>query len=185
MLYLDRGRRGIGIWGICFCSVPEKTNVQWIDLTYEHFSPQTFDSTLCSYHLRFWLACFWSHPTLAFVTWWRHLVSTYDVVCCSAWEMETEEMEKVKHEPANQLTSQSASWSTTQPVIQPVSQPASQPGGNQLWADLLCRRDLLISQKALQIREITTLRESISHIPECTALESTVTQESWLSWLES
>lgn len=43
---------------------------------------------------------------------------------------------------------------------------------------------LLTSQKAGQIRQITTLGESISHIPECPALESGVVLESPVSWLK-
>lgn len=43
---------------------------------------------------------------------------------------------------------------------------------------------LVTSQKAVQIRQITTLGESISHIPECPALESGVVLESPVSWLK-
>lgn len=46
------------------------------------------------------------------------------------------------------------------------------------------REVLLTSQKAGQIRQITTLGESISHIPECPALESGVALESQVSWLK-
>lgn len=62
---------------------------------------------------------------------------------------------------------------------------ASQPGGNQLWASSgNIQEVLLTSQKAGQIRQITTLGESISHIPECRARESGVALESQVSWLE-
>lgn len=43
---------------------------------------------------------------------------------------------------------------------------------------------LLTSQKAGQIRQITTLGESISHIPKCPALENGVVLESQVSWLK-
>lgn len=42
----------------------------------------------------------------------------------------------------------------------------------------------LTSQKAGQIRQITTLGGSISHIPECPALESGAALESQVSWLQ-
>lgn len=42
----------------------------------------------------------------------------------------------------------------------------------------------LTSQKAGQIRQITTLGGSISHIPECPALESGAALESQVSWLK-
>lgn len=60
-----------------------------------------------------------------------------------------------------------------------------QPGGNQLWASSVTVKEVLLtSQKAGQIRQITTLGESISHIPERPALESGVALESQVSWLK-
>ncbi len=63
---------------------------------------------------------------------------------------------------------------------QPVNQVETSCGQTQETF----KEVLLTSQKAGQIRQITTLGESISHIPECPALESGVALESQVSWLK-
>lgn len=63
-------------------------------------------------------------------------------------------------------------------------QPANQVETSCGRAQETFKEVLLTSQKAGQIRQITTLGESISHIPECPALESGLTLESQVSWLK-
>lgn len=62
-------------------------------------------------------------------------------------------------------------------------QPPNQAETSCGQAQETSKEALLTSQKAAQIRQIMTLGESISHIPECTALESGVALESQVSWL--
>lgn len=63
-------------------------------------------------------------------------------------------------------------------------QPANQVETSCERAQETFKEVLLTSQKAEQIRQITMLEESISHIPECHALENGVALESQVSWLK-